>query len=74
MVGSVGTVGSGEIVLDLAVVLVPAGLGLITATIAKGKGRSFVAWWLFGALLFVVALPMALLMSPRPEMTTTRQG
>jgi hypothetical protein len=36
-------------------------LGLIPAVIAKGKGRSFAGWWLFGALLFIVALPAALI-------------
>ena len=36
-------------------------LGLIPAVIACKKGRSFVGWWLYGALLFIVALPHALL-------------
>lgn len=36
-------------------------LGLIPAAIAQNKGRSFVLWWIFGALLFIVALPAALL-------------
>ncbi len=36
-------------------------LGLIPAAIAQSKGRSFVAWWLYGALLFIVALPHSLL-------------
>lgn len=39
-------------------------LGLIPATIARGKGASFMAWWLFGFALFIVALPMALAMQP----------
>lgn len=39
-------------------------LGLIPAAIASHKGRSFALWWLYGALLFIVALPMALLMKP----------
>lgn len=45
-------------VLILAVLL-----GLIPASIAKSKGRSFGLWWLYGALLFIVALPHSLLMS-----------
>ena len=39
-------------------------LGLIPAAIAQKKGRGFVAWWLFGAALFIVALPAALLLKP----------
>jgi hypothetical protein len=37
-------------------------IGLIPATIAKGKGRSFGLWWFYGAALFIVALPHALIM------------
>ncbi len=36
-------------------------LGLIPATIAAWKGRSFVPWWLYGAALFLVATPHAIL-------------
>jgi hypothetical protein len=39
-------------------------LGLIPAAIAKNKGRSFGVWWFYGAMLFIVALPHALLMQP----------
>ncbi len=38
-------------------------LGLIPAFIAKSKGRDAVLWWVYGALLFVIALPHALLIS-----------
>lgn len=38
-------------------------IGLLPAFIAQGKGRSFVLWWLYGAALFIVALPHSLLMS-----------
>lgn len=38
-------------------------IGLIPAAIAHNKGRSFVGWWLFGALLFIVALPCAIVAS-----------
>ena len=37
-------------------------LGLIPAAIARSKGRSFFMWWVYGAALFVVALPHALIM------------
>ena len=40
-------------------------LGLIPAAIASHKGRSFGVWWAYGTLLFIVALPMALLMKPK---------
>lgn len=36
-------------------------LGLIPATIAYKKGKNFALWWLYGALLFIVALPHAIL-------------
>lgn len=36
-------------------------LGLIPAYLAYRKGRSFWTWWLFGASLLPVALPMAVL-------------
>ena len=39
-------------------------VGLIPAAIASGKGHSFVLWWFFGAALFIVALPCAILMRP----------
>lgn len=37
-------------------------IGLLPAFVAQGKGRSFVAWWIYGALLFIVALPHALML------------
>lgn len=46
----------------MELLLVAALLGLLPAAIAKGKGRSFGAWWFYGALLFIVALPHALIM------------
>ena len=39
-------------------------LGLVPANIARRKGRDFLAWWAFGMMLFVAALPAALLMRP----------
>ena len=36
-------------------------LGLLPAYIASKKGRSFVGWWIFGFMLLIVALPVALL-------------
>lgn len=48
-------------------------LGLIPAAIASNKGRSFALWWLYGASLFIVALPMALLMKPK-QVATPKEG
>jgi len=31
-------------------------LGLIPAVIAKNKGREFFLWWIYGTLIFIVAL------------------
>jgi hypothetical protein len=42
-------------------------MGLVPAYIAHQKGRSFILWWQYGAMLFVVALPHALLISAHPR-------
>ena len=42
-------------------------LGLIPAFIAKSKGHNFATWWFFGAALWIVALPCALLLKPSKE-------
>lgn len=36
-------------------------LGLIPALVAKNKGKSFPLWWLYGAAIFIVALPHSLI-------------
>lgn len=46
----------------MEIVLLAALLGLIPAMIAKNKGRSFGTWWLYGALLFIIAFPHSLLL------------
>jgi hypothetical protein len=52
-------------VIDPAALLaVAAVIGIIPAFIASNKGHSFLAWWVFGALLFIVALPMAIVLKP----------
>ena len=49
---------------------IPAGLGFIPANIAKKKGYSFGLFWLYGFLLFIVALIHSMTMqdkyAPRP--------
>ena len=39
-------------------------IGIIPAMIAHKKGHSFIGFWIYGALIFIIALPHALLMSP----------
>jgi hypothetical protein len=41
--------------------LIAVFIGLIPAAIAANKGRSFIGWWVYGALVFIVALPHSLM-------------
>jgi hypothetical protein len=50
--------------LFVEILIIAALIGLIPAAIAKGKGRSFGLWWFYGAMIFIVALPHALLLKP----------
>lgn len=54
----------GDTVLEMmmGIFLFAVIIGLLPAYIARNKGRSFVMWWIYGALLFIVALPHSLLM------------
>lgn len=47
-----------------ALLIAAAVIGLIPAAIASSKGHDFLSWWIFGAALFIIALPMALLLKP----------
>jgi hypothetical protein len=51
-------------VLLLEVILTAAMLGVIPAMVAQRKGHSFFVWWFFGAMLFLFALPAALILKP----------
>jgi hypothetical protein len=42
-------------------------LGLIPASIARQKGHAILPWWIYGSVLFVVALPHAILLRATPE-------
>jgi len=57
----------------MELLVVAAIIGLIPAAIAQSKGRSFVAWWIYGALLFIVALPHSLLLKPDSKEIEQRQ-
>jgi len=48
--------------MDAEFLVICALIGLIPAAIAKGKGRSFGLWWLYGTLLFIIALIHSLVM------------
>jgi hypothetical protein len=57
----------------MEVLLIAALIGLIPAFIAQGKGKSFLLWWLYGALIFIVALPHSLVMKAEAEAIERRQ-
>jgi hypothetical protein len=42
-------------------------LGLIPSAIAARKGHNAFLWWLYGSLLFIIALPHSLLVTPPVE-------
>lgn len=42
-------------------------LGIIPATIAHQKGRDFVAWYIYGVALFIVALIHSLVIPKSPK-------
>jgi hypothetical protein len=47
-----------------SILIAAALLGLIPAAIAKGKGHSFLAWWICGAALFIIAFPASICIKP----------
>jgi hypothetical protein len=55
-------------VMKLAVII-----GIIPAFIARSKGKNFFLWWLYGFMLFIVALPHALLIKPHNQGVEQRQ-
>lgn len=57
----------------MEVLFVAALLGLIPAAIARGKGKSFGLWWFYGAMLFIIALPHALLAKADPVALEERE-
>jgi hypothetical protein len=48
-------------------------LGLIPAFVAQSKGRSFLAWWFYGAMLWIVAMPWSLMLKPDQALVDARQ-
>jgi hypothetical protein len=54
--------------LQLAVLI-----GLIPAFIARNKGKSFLLWWFYGFMLFIVALPHSLWLKPHNQKGEQKQ-
>lgn len=50
--------------MTLSLFILLALLAVIPAAIAERKGGSFLQWWIFGLVLLIVAIPMALM---RPD-------
>ena len=48
-------------------------IGLIPAVIARSKGKSFMLWWIYGALLFIIALVHSILMKSNNANLENRQ-
>jgi thiol:disulfide interchange protein len=48
----------------LVAFLVLTPLGLIPGILAHRKQHNFWTWWIFGATLFIIALPLAILLEP----------
>jgi hypothetical protein len=55
-------------ILPLAVLI-----GLIPAFIARNKGRNFLLWWFYGAMMFIVALPHSLLIKSANQTVEQKQ-
>jgi hypothetical protein len=61
--------------MDPSLLILAAVIGCIPGAIAQRKGYDFVTWWIFGALLFVVALPWSLMLKPlSTDEQTARQS
>lgn len=48
----------------MSFIIIAALLGLIPAFIAQSKGRSFAGWWVYGFLLFIVAIIHVIFVKP----------
>ena len=57
----------------MGILIIAVLIGLIPAAIAQGKGKSFVLWWIYGAAIFIVALPHALIMRPDDRAIESKQ-
>jgi hypothetical protein len=61
------------LVLFVLQLLIGVPLGVIPALIARRKGRSFFAWWIYGTFLFVIALVHAIVCGPNRAVVEARE-
>jgi hypothetical protein len=54
----------------VVILIVAALLGLIPAKIARSKGYAFGKWWVYGFLIFIVAIIHACVLKPKASSTT----
>lgn len=45
-----------SVLFTIIMLLIPIGLGFIPANIAKNKGYRFGLWWIYGTVLFILAI------------------
>lgn len=57
----------------MGILFIAAIIGIIPAMIASKKGRSGFTWWLYGTLLFIIALPHSLLIQADEKLEDDRQ-
>lgn len=57
----------------MEILFVAAIIGLLPAFIAQGKGKSFVLWWFYGAMIFIVAFPHSLIMKSNQSSIESKQ-
>jgi hypothetical protein len=60
--------------LILLTIVLAIMFGLITALIARSKGRSFIGWWLFGTLSSPISFFYALVMAPKKHSGRRKGG
>lgn len=47
---------------------------LLPAVVAHRKGRDFIAWWIYGVCLWIIAVPHAFLLTPNQETLDQRRA
>lgn len=66
---------SDDVIMEFVLFLVIAGLiALIPANIAKNKGHSFAAWYTFGFLMWIIALPASLMIKSKLPVNTNNSS
>jgi hypothetical protein len=58
----------------MGIILAAVLLGLIPAAIAHSKGYNFFGWWVYGFLIWIVALPHSIIMKPASAELAKRQA